>query len=425
MPSFSEKLSMYLSATQTSPSTVARWIGLTPVKLSQVQAGQSFAFTPEHYQRLAEETGIPENVWKDDKLSLPAELVAARRGRKVREETPDFTQTQNLRRQRLKQLIETRFENNRNAFAEAIAKDDSAVSHYLKRRTVTDAFCLHVAKALNISADWLKNGIGAPDDIKAPPTPTAHQGELLGRYLDEHQISNRQMGILMGYSEAAASGAVRQFRESRQLRPEIRANISNVLNVTEGELFALNNLKNSENNYGNILKLASSRNKSTHPRVTPSSADTSRTVQLTQIPAFLRSGFHYDAYMPEAPLTTIPFHLIRRLQNPNLSPEQQTELVDRYDSIIIGTDYMEPSLLPGYEVTMFRFKPEQWGEENGVLAIETRAGRLFIGRVTDNTLNQTGSISLVCDNPKGGSLTVERDQIANLWKLETFVGQVV
>jgi plasmid maintenance system antidote protein VapI len=425
MPSLSEKLSMYINQTHTSPSTVARWLSVSPVKISQIQSGQNFDLTADHFRRLAEETGISASIWQSDQLALPDDLTPAKRGRKAREETPDFLRTQNLRRNHLQQLINTRFEQSKSAFARAIDKDESAVSHYLKRRTITDAFCLHVAKAINVSATWLMSGTGSPDDVEATPSPTAHQGELLGRYLEEHNITNRQLGILMGYPEGSASGSVGQFRKSRQLSPDIRAKIASVLNMPEALLFSSESNTKSNNSYDVALNQDVKRSLPTHSRVGPASASSLRTVQLTQIPAFLRHGFHFDQYMPEAPTTTIPFHILRRAQNPNLSPQQIDEIVNQYASVIIGTDYMEPSLLPGYEVTMYQFKPEQWGEENGVMAIQTTAGRLFLGRVTDNKLVRDGSITLTCDNPKGGSLTVERDQIAFLWKLETFVGQVI
>jgi transcriptional regulator with XRE-family HTH domain len=425
MPSLSEKLSMYINQTHTSPSTVARWLSVSPVKISQLQAGQPVDLTADHYRRLAEETGIAESIWQSDQLALPDDLTPAKRGRKAREETPDFLRTQNLRRNRLQQLINTRFEQSKSAFAKAINKDESAVSHYLKRRTITDAFCLHVAKAINVSATWLMSGTGSPDDVEAAPLPTAHQGALLGRYLEEHNITNRQLGILMGYPEGSASGSVGQFRKSRQLSPDVRAKIASALNMPEVLLFSPKSNTKSNNSYELTLNQDVNRSLPTHSRVSPASASSLRTVQLTQIPAFLRHGFHYDKYMPEAPTTIVPLETLRRAQNPNLTPEQVKEIIDKYASIIIGTDYMEPSLLPGYQVTMYQFEPNEWGEENGVMAIQTTAGRLFLGRVTDNKLVQTGSITLTCDNSNGGSLTVERDQIAYLWKLETFIGQVI
>lgn len=428
MPSLSEKLTMYIGKADAKPSTVARYMGISTTKLQSLLNGNAIEIPDDGLDRLAGETGIDKEIWLNESRALPETMPnLVRRGRKAREETPDFLRQQSLRRKRLQEVISSF--GSKEEFAKAIGQSPSAISHYLNSRTITDSFLLTVASRANVSSKWLLEGQGDMYSVQALEPLTQHEGELLGRYLEAKNMNNRSLGLLMGYNEASASGSVIQFRKSQQLKPHIKERILTALQATEDDVFPRS------------IQPTSINDNSLYPSTIPGvPARLIREVGnfsgepiavLPFVPVRARAGMATQQYW-EQPLLTM------RIMQATLA-EYEPDPVNPRRSwwvIEIDGDSMEPQLrsrarVLGYYIGgkdktgMYRLDRSQLNHlKPGIWAIQYN-DEFVIKRIRTNHLEADGGLLCHSDNPPPDPFFIRGEAIRHVWFIETVVNSPV
>ncbi|WP_051054051.1 LexA family transcriptional regulator [Fibrella aestuarina] len=316
-----------------------------------------------------------------------------------RGQTPEAQHIQAARRTRLQRLIDTRFDKKKSAFAEAVGINPTAVSHYLNKRTITDEFCLTVAKMLNISAAWMLRGEGAIDDVPAPIKPnTNHEGSSLKKYRESRGLSKAALGRLLGLAAGSASISVAQYEESAQLERKTKIKLASALQMSEAELQAI---------LGGFSHV-----------VTPVEDD--ELVSVPFLPVRARAGFAETFLSDEHESVQYDMVTIRR-DAIRVGFETEKARKNKMYVAEVDGDSMEPLLHPGYWVTVYLIDPGDWDYATGVVAVLYR-DRFVIKRIIENRLPETGSVTLHSDNPKGGSNSVPRSEIRAIFRVDEIVG---
>lgn len=78
-------------------------------------------------------------------------------------------------------------------FAQAVGIDETVVSRSFRRQQGFDPHWRQIAKALDVSLDWLLSGVGRPWQ-----RPDITFGEYLGNLLDEHRIDRHDCADFLG-----------------------------------------------------------------------------------------------------------------------------------------------------------------------------------------------------------------------------------
>lgn len=395
---FPEKVMTYQQRVNITPGQMSGWMGAPMSWLDRPEL-----VTPDLLARLSLITGVPADIWADDTKELPDTLEPPQElprpvGRPVRVVTTSARMEQDGRRERVRQLIDQRFEGSQQDFALAVEMDVTALSHYLSgRRTVTDAFLLKIAKFLGISGAWLLSGEGTmvQGRVVTQPTPAEGEGQMLDQYLTERGISKRALGILMGLSPNSASKSVSQYTESKQMNSETKQRVAEALQVREEEVFYR---ITSAPEYGYRGPVA---------------VDDDDMVMLPFIPVKARAGFDYNRFWDMSD-TFSRCPVQRDALKPNYA--QKRAVVIEVDG-----DSMEPELRAGHRVTAYEVDPGDWAFTSGVVAVRFRE-QFVIKRIRENRLQETGLITFHSDNPSGGTFSVPVAEIQVIWKLDEIVG---
>jgi len=392
-----DKLRMYQQLANVPPAQLSGWLGVPEEKLNQLD---SLDLGTDVLSRLSAATGVSIEVWQNDNKALPDPLPrrSGKPGRPAKVLTTDARLGQQRRRERLRQVIKDRYEDIDQEFAKAVEISVSSLSHYLKSRTLTDAFLLKVSKFTGISANWLLHGEGpmvGSTDIEA--TDDANdEGSMLNIYLRNRDISNRALGLLMNLSPNTASKTVSQYINSKQLRHSTKSKIAKALEVREEAIFYQPITSRSLRSIDKVYE-----------------DDNSEWVYLPFIPVKARATFDYERFWDE-PEEYGKYPVRVSVLKP--------DYIKRRGVVIeVDGDSMEPELRSGHKLTAYEIDPGDWPFTSGVVAVRFR-NEFVIKRIRENRLRETGHLTLTSDNPSGGTFSIPASEIQVMWKLDEFVG---
>ncbi|NID09340.1 S24 family peptidase [Fibrivirga algicola] len=318
-------------------------------------------------------------------------------------ETPDALRIQSGRRTRLKLVIDEHFEGNQTAFASAVSMQPTGVSHLLKKRTITDEVCLKIATYVGISAQWLLSGEGQMGDPPPPPAPDRmiSEGQRLAGYRQKRGMSKRALGILMGLAPGSASVSVSKYEETEQLEPKTKQALARAFQVDEAEMRAI------LGGYTHLVKPVALQEEK---------------IPIPFIPVRARAGFARSSIVEESHVMYGSELDVVYVSRDVLKAGYETERSrkDKVYVIEVDGDSMEPLLHPGYEVTAYVVDPGDWPYTTGVVAVQYR-DEFVIKRIRDNRLEEDGRLTLHSDNPLGGSITVPRSEIRQIFEIDEIV----
>jgi transcriptional regulator with XRE-family HTH domain len=119
----------------------------------------------------------------------------------------------------------------------------------------------------------------------------------------------------------------------------------------------------------------------------------------------------------------VPLVKVGQRRNPDFAQMARVDLGNRpvgEGSILIevGNDYMQPALLPGWQVIASPVPAERWKYTTGLVAV-LFAGEIVLRRIKRNELVTQGWLTLECDDASGPVVSVERGDIVSIWTIES------
>ena len=296
------------------------------------------------------------------------------------------------------------FSGNQEEFAQTIDQSPSAISHYLGKRNITDAFCLKVSRNVPVSKRWLMTGEGEmfstdPSHLGGKPTER-HEGQMLKSYILSNGISARALGLMMGLAESSASKTVIQYFGSKQLSLQVKEKALDVLQAREDEVFPIHQVKSNNENtmYATLAKNTNGKSRPIYPIATDDDF-----LEIPFVPQRARAGLDVDRYWEE-PVETVR---IRR----SLLPTDKKQ----WWVIEVNGDSMGEKLSSGTRVLAYWVPRPDWRlAPSRVWAIQY-SDEFVIKRVRHNQLEEQKGIMLHSDNPPPDPFFVKVDDIRHIW----------
>ena len=119
----------------------------------------------------------------------------------------------------------------------------------------------------------------------------------------------------------------------------------------------------------------------------------------------------------------VPLVRVGQRRKPDFAGMQRVDLGNRPVGegailIEVGNDYMQPALLPGWQVIAVEVPAERWKYTTGLVVV-LFADELVVRRIRRNDLVTNGWLTLECDDPDGPTLSVVKEDIERIWTIES------
>ncbi|MGV3561588.1 XRE family transcriptional regulator [Larkinella arboricola] len=402
-----EKITKLRTQSHLSMNALARMLGVSPPTLKRIEQELSQADSSVLSQ-LQTLTGFPVEKWINDKTPLPNEVkvIPPTTIRTViNTNSKDYEAEQAAWRHFLSKLISELAEGNQVHFARKIGLENAFLNKMLSGNLkITKATMYRVGQYTG-RYDWLpaeqRPGVGNSGPV--------HEGQALKRYLDEKNTKQVDLARLLNKNKAT----ITTYIQSEKLQDRTWNAITAVLGAGYEEIVGAPEIGAPE-----------SEPRIVGPSVKPYYAPIEAPDQYTSvmlIPVRDRAGFQYSSYIElEGERINVLTDYLERL-NRITDPAKREEEKVRYVVIEIDGDSMEPRLEAGFKVLAYQLDSSAWAyQASGIYAVEF-GDQLVVKRIKDNTLLESGILTLHSDNPEGGRLSVPLSEIRNIWKVERII----
>ncbi|GAB3164511.1 XRE family transcriptional regulator [Telluribacter humicola] len=275
-----------------------------------------------------------------------------------------MTDSNVVRAAKLKRYIDQYADGKQTVFAELVGIIPANLSMMLSgKRPISNRMWQRIHTKLGFTDETL------PEDLRAATSgmlsPDLHEGDQLRKYLESHGIPQKELAEKLGVSTVS----VNSYMKTKRFRADALKRILEALGVTEDIIM------NKRQGGGNYV-----------------------------------ANF-------------VPLVKVGQRRNPDWDKMGRVDLGNRpvpKNSILveIGNDYMQPALLPGWQVIAAEVPEERWKYTTGLVVVHF-AGEIVVRRIRKNELVTQGWLTLECDDQDGPTVSVVKEDIQKIWTIES------
>ncbi|MPR36567.1 XRE family transcriptional regulator [Salmonirosea aquatica] len=273
-----------------------------------------------------------------------------------------MTESNEIRSAKLKRYLDTYADGKQTVFSEMVGILPANLSMMLAgKRPISNRMWERIHDRLGVQDETIQ--VDLQTAAGRALSRTGSEGAQLRRYLDQHGISQKELSDRMQVSTVA----VHNMLKARRFRADTLANVLEALGVSEDVLM-----------------------------------QKKRGASVSNFVPLVKAG---------------------QRRNPDFGSMSRVDLGNRTvgaGSILIevGNDYMQPALLPGWQVIAAEVAADRWKYTTGLVAV-LFADEIVIRRIRRNELVTNSWLTLECDDPAGPVVTVEKQDIQRIWTIES------
>ncbi len=232
-----EKIAMYQQQLGLPQTVLAGWMSVSVPTMRRTLLGLRMPAERE-LRNLSTRTHVPVSAWVNESEALPdplplVELPVVQRGRPERIIKPSVSAQNRAIIERIKALIQQRYEGNARRLSEALLMDETQLSTLLSgRRELSERTLLRMSRVLNVTVNWLKTG--QTGTVSAPCLEDRHDGQTLRAYLTKRGLYWSDLQRAMGLQSLSS---VVEYGNRIELRRITKLRIAQALQVPAVDLW--------------------------------------------------------------------------------------------------------------------------------------------------------------------------------------------